>query len=91
MTKPRVFDLGVSVHPCKFDAFLRQGSTTTVEYDNGQPGTTSPDMNVDWKATLERYIARAKELDGRESELGEGDSVADTTAPMTPGHVHALK
>jgi hypothetical protein len=73
------------------DAFLREGGTITLEYDDGHPGSTYEDGEVDQEPIPERYIAHAKEPDGREIGQGEGDSVAEALLRLwrPPAHMYS--
>ncbi|MFG2785783.1 hypothetical protein ACGFY7_49205 [Streptomyces prunicolor] len=73
------------------DAFLREGGTITVEYDDGHPGSTYEDGEANQEPIPERYIARAKESDGRESGQGEGASVLEALLRMwrPPAHMYS--
>ncbi|MFF5304862.1 hypothetical protein ACFY5F_36450 [Streptomyces sp. NPDC013161] len=73
------------------DALLREGGTITVEYDDGHPGSTYEDGEVIQEPIPERYIARAKEPDGRESGQGEGASVVEALLRLwrPPSHMYS--
>ncbi|MFJ2217775.1 hypothetical protein ACIQVO_36865 [Streptomyces sp. NPDC101062] len=75
------------------DAFLREGGTITLEYDYGHPGSTTPDGDVDQEPIPERYIAYAKEADGRAGGQGDGDSVAEALLRLwrPPAHLYSDK
>ncbi|WP_158713503.1 type II toxin-antitoxin system Phd/YefM family antitoxin [Streptomyces sp. NRRL F-525] len=77
----------------EIDTFLRKGGTITLEHDYGHPGSTTPEGDLDQEPIPERYIARAKEPDGREIGQGEGDSVAEALLRLwrPPAHMYSTE
>ncbi|MEK8175033.1 hypothetical protein NKH77_56020 [Streptomyces sp. M19] len=75
------------------DAFLREGGTITLEYDHGQDGATDEEGGLLQEPIPARYLAHAREPDGREVGQGDGDSVAEALLRLwrPPAHLYSTE
>ncbi|MFI9311247.1 hypothetical protein [Streptomyces triculaminicus] len=75
------------------DAFLRQGGTITLAFDAGQDGATDEEGDLLQEPIPARYLATAKEPDGREVGQGEGGSVAEALLRLwrPPAHLYSTE